>query len=41
MQIPDPDKRRGRVPVTQHVQRGVPNTQRILRRPFPVRVLVL
>lgn len=41
MQIPDPDQRRRRMPITQHLQRGIPNTQRILRRPLPIRILIL
>lgn len=41
MQIPHPDQRRDRMPITKHLQRGVPHTQRVLRRSLPVRVFIL
>lgn len=40
MQVPDPDKRSRRMPVTQHLQRRIPNTQRILCRSLPIRILI-
>lgn len=41
VQIPNSYERRRRVSITEHLERRVSYTQRILRRPLPIRVLVL